>query len=200
MGTGGKRTGGLLALVVFAALLFPAPARPAATPTMVIEEARFAIEQARRAGAEQAASEDYAAARRWLSQAEREYDKRKSLFSRSSKAKDEEILYLGTMSKLKALSAEARSKTKGVSIRLAESRRELSDYRDALDILRKKSEEVSKAREVQARAEEERRSLEETRKQAAELEERKRRDLEEAQRRAGELQELRRKELEASRL
>ena len=64
------------------------------TPTMAIEEAKFAIDQARRAGAEQKAYDELSAAKSWLSRAEKEYDETRSFFGRLStdktqKAKDE---------------------------------------------------------------------------------------------------------------
>lgn len=65
------------------------------TPTMVIEEAKFAIDQARKAGAEQKAYDDLSAAKSWLSRAEKEYGEARSFFARLStdkiqKAKDDE--------------------------------------------------------------------------------------------------------------
>ena len=54
--------------------LLPLCALAAETPTMVIEEAKFAIEQARKAGADRVALEDVTAAKSWLSQAEKEYE------------------------------------------------------------------------------------------------------------------------------
>ena len=72
------------------------------TPTRVIEEAKFAIDQARKAGAEQQALDYLSAAKSWLSRAEKEYSEARSFFSRMSsektqKAKGEEIIYLATM-------------------------------------------------------------------------------------------------------
>src|SRR5512143_1839536 len=87
-------------------LLFsPLMSGAATTPTMIIEEAKFAIDQARKAGADTAALDDLMAAKSWLSQAEKEYEAKKGILSRltSSDAKDQEILYLGNMAKLKAL-------------------------------------------------------------------------------------------------
>ena len=92
---------------------FSLEARAAETPTMAIEEAKFAVEQARKAGAEQKAAADLAAAKSWLSQAEKEYEARKSFLSRtrrmvsSDKAKEEEIIYLATMARIKGQTAEA---------------------------------------------------------------------------------------------
>jgi hypothetical protein len=43
------------------------------TPTMVIEEAKFVIEEARKAGGDRIAADDCHAAKLWLAQAEKEY-------------------------------------------------------------------------------------------------------------------------------
>jgi len=77
----------LLGYLLYSSLM----AWAATTPTMIIEEARFAIDQARRAGADKVALDDLTAAKSWLSQAEKEYEGKKGLLSRltSSDAKDQ---------------------------------------------------------------------------------------------------------------
>jgi len=174
----------------------------ATTPTMIIEEAKFAIDQARRAGADKAALDDLMAAKSWLSQAEKEYEAKKGFLSRltSSEAKDLEIIYLGTMAKLKAQIAEAKAQKIITQTSLKDNRRELSDYQNAIDAMKKKLAEVEKARDIQAKAEEERKALEEARKKAAELEELKKKELQDAQKRTAELEALKQKEIQASRL
>jgi len=181
---------------------YPLFAPAATTPTMIIEEAKFAIDQARRTGADKVALDDFMAAKNWLSQAEKEYEGKKSIFSRlgSSEAKDQEIIYLGTMAKLKAMTAEAKAKKSTASAALKEGRRELADYENAVEVLKQKLAEVQMARQVRAKADEERISLEEIKRKAAELEEQKKRELAEAQRRAAELETLKQKEIQASRL
>ncbi|NWF57610.1 MAG: OmpA family protein [Syntrophaceae bacterium] len=192
----------LFLLFLGSSLVFLSKASAATTPTMIIEEAKFAIDQARRAGADKEALDDLVAARSWLSQAEKEYEAKKGFLARltSSEAKDREIIYLGTMAKLKAQTAEAKAKKVSVLTSLKDSRRELSDYQNAVEVMKKKLAEVEKAREIQAKAEEERKALEEVRRKAAELEEQKKRELLEAQRRAAELEALKQKEIQASRL
>jgi outer membrane protein OmpA-like peptidoglycan-associated protein len=174
----------------------------ATTPTMIIEEARFAIDQARRAGADKVALDDLTAAKSWLSQAEKEYEGKKGLLSRltSSDAKDQEIIFLGTMSKLKAQTAEAKAQKSTTLTSLKDCRRELTDYQNAIEVMKKKLAEVQSARELKARAEEERKALEEVRRKAAELEELKKRELQDAQKRTAELEALKQKEIQASRL
>jgi outer membrane protein OmpA-like peptidoglycan-associated protein len=174
----------------------------ATTPTMIIEEAKFAIDQARRVGADKVALDDLMAAKSWLSQAEKEYEGKKGLLSRftSSDVKDQEIIFLGTMAKLKAQTAEAKAQKSTTLTTLKESRRELTDYQNAVEAMKKKLAEVEKAREIQAKAIEERKALEEVRRKAADLEEQKKRELLEAQKRAAELEALKQKEIQASRL
>ncbi|HEX7373312.1 MAG TPA: hypothetical protein VF372_10845, partial [Thermodesulfobacteriota bacterium] len=184
-------------------LLFsPSMTRAATTPTMIIEEAKFAIDQARKAGADRVALDDLMAARSWLSQAEKEYEAKKGFLSRlgSSDAKDQEILYLGAMAKAKAMTAEAKAKKSATLAALKEGRRELADYQNAIEALKKKTVEVEKARQVQAKAEEERKSLEEAKRKTVELEEQKKRELEEAKKRGAELETLKQREIQASRL
>ncbi len=83
--------------LLLGALLGPAflssTAFPGTTPTMIVEEAKFAIEQARKAGADRIAPDDYASARSWLAQAEKAYEGRKAFFASTAKAREEEIIY-----------------------------------------------------------------------------------------------------------
>lgn len=58
--------GGLLLGLIF---LLPHVSPAGETPTMVVEEAKFAIEEARKAGAERIAADDYRTAKSWLSEA-----------------------------------------------------------------------------------------------------------------------------------
>ena len=187
-------------------ILFSQTSLAATTPTMIIEEAKVAIEEARKAGADRVALDDFMAAKSWLSQAEKEYEARKSLLARtkrivsSDQEKEEEIIYLGTVAKLKAMTAEAKAKTDTTLVQLRQAQRELGDYQDAIEILKKKLAEGEKAKEAQAKAEEERKALEEAKQKTAELEDQKKRELEEARMRASELEALKQKELQASRL
>jgi outer membrane protein OmpA-like peptidoglycan-associated protein len=183
-------------------LLFSSMTPAATTPTMIIEEAKFAIQQAQRAGADKVAPDDLTAAKSWLAQAEKQYEAKKGIFSRltSSDARDQEILYLGAMAKAKAMTAEAKAKKSAVQAALKNGRRELADYQNAIEVLKKKMAEVEKARLVQAKAEEERKALEEVRRKASELEELKKRELQEAQKRAAELEAQKQREIQASRL
>ena len=175
------------------------------TPTMVIEEAKFAIDQARKAGAEQQAYDYLSAARSWLSRAEKEYGEARSFFSRMSsdktqKAKDEEIIYSATMAKLKAMVAENKAKKESVLKELKDTRKDLTDYQSAVAVLQKNLEESRQAKEIQAKAEAERKELGEAKRKAAEMEIQKKQELEEAQKKAEAMQALKQKELQEARL
>jgi outer membrane protein OmpA-like peptidoglycan-associated protein len=175
------------------------------TPTMVIEEAKFAIDQARKAGAEQKAYDDLSSAKSWLARAEKEYDEARSFFSKMStsktkKVKDEEIIYLASMAKIKALVAENKAKKDERLKDLQDTRKDLGDYQGAVAVLKKKLEEAQKAKEIQAKAEAERKELEEAKHKAAEMEAQKRKELEEAQKKAAEMEIQRQKEYQAAKL
>jgi outer membrane protein OmpA-like peptidoglycan-associated protein len=188
----------ILGLIFASPLLAPA----ATTPTIIIEEAKFAIDQARRAGADRVALDDFMAAKSWLSQAEKEYESKKGLLSRlsSSEAKDQEIIYLGTMAKLKAMTAETKARKSTTLNTLKEGRRELTDYQNAIEAMKQKVVEVEQARQIQAKAEEERKSLQEVKRKTTELEEQRKKELEQAQRRSAELEAQKQREIQASRL
>ena len=83
---------------------------------------------------------------------------------------------------------------------LKEGQRELADYQNAIEVLKQKDLEVEKARQVQAKAGEERKSLEEVKRKVTELEEQKKGELEQAQKRSAELETQKQKEIQASRL
>jgi len=196
----------LFSLLFFSLMAFsPLEAQAAETPTMAIEGAKFAVEQARKAGAEQKAAGDLTAAKSWLFQAEKEYEARKSFFSRtrrmvsSDKAKEDEIIYLATMAKIKGQIAEGKAKRDRVSAELRETQGDIANDKSTLEILIKNVAEAEKAKEAQAKAEAERKELEQARQKAAKLEEAKTKELENAQKRAWELDALKQKELQEAR-
>jgi len=190
-----------LGLVVF----LPMMALAGETPTMVIEEAKFAIDQARKAGAEQKAYDDLSAAKSWLSRAEKEYDEARSFFSRMStsktqKAKDDEIIYLATMAKIKATVAENKAKKDAILKDLQDTRKDLADYQGAIAVLKKNLEEVQKAKEIQAKTEAERKELEEAQKKAKEMEALSQKELKEVRLKEAERAAAREKELAQAKL
>ena len=182
------------------------PVRAAVTPTMIIEEAKFAIEQAQKVGAEMKALDDLVAAKSWLSRAEKEYAAGKTLFSKArkmvleDKAREEEIIYLGTMAKLKAMTAEAKSRKAEISAKAKAAQRDLSDYQGAAALLSKKSAEAEKAKEIQAQAESDRKELEEAKRKAAEMEAFREKELQEARIQEGKRAAERERELSEAKL
>jgi len=196
----------MVPLLLFGLLaFFPWKVRAAEKPTTAIEEAKFAVEQALKAGAEQKAAADLTTAKSWLSQAEKEYEARKSFLGRtrrmvsSDKAKEEEIIYLATMARIRGQIAEAKARKDVLSATLKDTQGDIANYKSTLEILKKNVAEAEKAREVQAKAEAERKQLEQATQEAAALEEKKKRALEDAQKKAFELEALRQSELQEAR-
>jgi outer membrane protein OmpA-like peptidoglycan-associated protein len=173
----------VMALCLIALLPMAVMAEEAAL--MSIEAAKSAIDQAERAGAEQQASADLSAAKSWLSQAEKAYAAANSIMSMIStpkmkKAKEEEVLYLATMAKIKGLTAEAKAKKYSTAAKLKDTQKDLADYQSTIVIMKEKLQDSEKAKEIQARAEAERKHLEESRRMADEIEAQKKKELEEA--------------------
>ncbi len=191
--------------VLLSLILFPLAVFAAETPAQHLEEAKLALDQARKAGAEQKAFDDLAAARLWLAQGEKAYGEAKSLLSlistaKAKKAKEEEIIFLATMAKLKGLTAEAKAKRDAVAAELLDVQKDLTDYRSALAVLKKGVAEAEQAKEVQAKAEVELKQLEEAQRKVAEIEAQKRKELEAVQQKAAGLEALKERALLEGRL
>ena len=190
-----------LSLIVF----LPLMALAGETPTMVIEEAKFAIDQARKAGAEQKAYDDLYAAKSWLARAEKEYHEARSFLSRMStdktkKAKEDEIIYLASIAKIKAMIAENKAKKDERLKDLQETRKDLADYQGAVAVLKKKLGEAQKAKEIQSKVEAERKGLEEAQKKAAEMEVLRQKELQETRLKEAARAAAREKELAEAKL
>ena len=191
----------LLGLII----LLPLMVLAAETPVTVIEAAKSAIDQARKAGAEQQAMDDLSAAKSWLSQAEKAYDAANSILARVSTAKmkrarEEEVIYLATMAKIKGLTAEAKAKKQTTAAKLKETQKDLADYQSTIVVMKEKLQEAENAKEIQAKAEAERKHLEESQRMADEMEARKRKELEEVQRKTAELESMKQREVREGRL
>ena len=186
-------------------ILFPLTVLAEETPVMVIEAAKSAIDQARKAGAEQLAQDDLSAAKSWLVQAEKAHEAANSIMAMVSTAKmkrtkDEEIIYLATMAKIKGLTAEEKSNEQTTAAKLKEAQKDLADYQSALAVMKEKLREAENAKEIQAKAVAERKHLGESQRIADEMEARKRKELEEAQRKTAELEAMKQKEVREGRL
>jgi len=191
----------ILGLIV----LLPVAVMAAETPLMSIEAAKSAIEQAQRAGAEQQALNDLSAAKSWLAQAEKTFAAANSVMamistSKMKKAREEEVIYLATMAKIKALTAEAIAKKFTTAAKLKDTMKDLSDYQSAIVVMKEKLQDAEKAKEIQAKAEAERKHLEESQRTAEGIEAQKRKELLEAQRKTAELEALKQKEIQEARL
>ena len=186
-------------------ILLPLTVLAEETPVMVIEAAKTAIDQARKAGAEQLAQDDLSAAKSWLVQAEKAYEAANSIMARVSTAKmkrarEEEVIFLATMAKTKGLTAEAKAKKQTAAAKLKEVQKDLADYQSAIAVMKEKLREAENAKEIQAKAEAERKHLGESQRIADEMEVRKRKELEEAQRKTAELEAMKQKEVREGRL
>ncbi len=158
------------------------------TASQALDSARAAIEQARKAGAEREAAEDFSTARAWLAQAEKANSAVGSVIgfvgtARMKKDREDEILYLAGMARIKAQTAEARAKRASTMVELNNARKTLADYQSAIAIA--KEREVNRARSTQA-ADSERQQLEEAQRKLAEMEAQKKKADEEAQRQEAE--------------
>ncbi|HET6462034.1 MAG TPA: OmpA family protein [Syntrophales bacterium] len=175
------------------------PATP--SPATCIDEAKAAIENARQADAEKSAPGELTQARYWLMQAEKNYAHSRSLWSQSLKliisdeAKTQEILYLATMARITAQTAEAKARKALVATELTNTAKDLADNQAMLDVLNKKLAEAELAKKVKAEAEAEQKKLEQARQEAAVLESKKMKELEEARKKAADLEAAKQKEL-----
>jgi hypothetical protein len=149
--------------------------------------------------------DDLSAAKSWLSQAEKAYEAANSIMARVSTAKmkrarEEEVIYLATMAKIKGQTAEAKAKKQTTEAKLKETQKDLAVYQSAIAVMKEKLREAENAKEIRAKAEAERKHLEESQQMADELEARKRKELEEAQRKTVELESMKQREVREGRL
>lgn len=175
------------------------------TSLAAVEVAKAAIEQAKKVGAEQHAADSFSAAKSWLAQAEKAYAAATSIMAKIStpkmkKGREDEIIYLATMSKLKGLTAEAQAKKFTTAARLKEEKKDLADYQSAIVVMKEKLQQAEKAKEVQAQAEAERKKLEESQRAAEEIEAQKRKELLDAQRKTAELEAMKQREIQEAKL
>lgn len=186
-------------------ILCPAVAMAAETPLMMIDAAKSAIEQAQRAGAEQHAMDSLSAAKSWLTQAEKAFTAARSVMamistSKMKKAREEEVIYLATMARVKGQTAEAIAKKFMIDAKLKDTKKDLTDYQSAIVVMKEKQQQAEMAKEVQAKAELERKHLEESQKAAEEIEAQKRKELLEAQQKKAEFEALKQREIQEARL
>jgi len=139
------------ALITVLFLSAPVSALAQPTPNLSIDEAKTAIEQAIKSGAEATAPEDLAAARSWLSQAVSANSFFNNLVAivlapEVKKAREEEIVYLASMANLKAQAAEAKAKRLTTMATAQKVQRELADFENALALVKLRQADADKAR------------------------------------------------------
>ncbi|MDP2268791.1 MAG: OmpA family protein, partial [Deltaproteobacteria bacterium] len=108
--------------------------------------------------------------------------------AKMKKAREEEVVFLATMAKLKAMTATAKAKRNTTIAELKDTQKDLADYRSSLAVLKEKIAEADNAKEIQAKAEAERGQLEEAQQKLAELETLKKKELEDVRRKSTELE------------
>ncbi|MGQ9695882.1 MAG: hypothetical protein ACUVWV_14190, partial [Thermodesulfobacteriota bacterium] len=175
------------------------------TPTIAIEKGKFAIEQAQKAGAHEIAQEDLAAAKSWLASAQKEYEKFKSAGAwmtteKTRRIKEEEITYLATMAKIRAMIAEHKIKREAIFKKLQTQIKELKAYQNKLDSLKKQLAEAEMIKMFQGQMEAKEKELAETKSQIWKLEQEKKLILAEASSKVREIELSRQKELTELRL
>lgn len=171
------------------------------TPTIAIEKAKFAIEQARQVGAEKSAPQDMAAARTWLASAQKQYEEVRSSggwmsTEKARRIKEEAVIYSAVMARLRALTAENRAKKEGLVKKLQTALKELKEHQDQLDLRKRNLAEAIKDQEFQARIEVEKRALEELKRQITTMEQEKKLVRAEALNKVREFELLKQKELD----
>ena len=162
----------LMAMAVFI-VVQPATAQESASAA--VEAARNAIERARQTGGERVGGDDLAAARSWYSQAQKALESATSILGRVATAamrreREEEIVYLAQMARVKAETSEAKAQRALVQGELKEAQKLLAGFQGALAIAREREATEAKAKAAQATTDADRRQLEETQRKLAEAE------------------------------
>jgi len=140
----------LIKLLAVSLLAFTAGASFAQeTPSQVIISAKAAIEQAIKAGANKDAIDDLATANSWLAEAEKTNSVINAVVTlaitdEARKARSEEIVYLATMAKIKAQTAEAKAKKQSVMASTQKVQKDLDGFTGALALAKNRQEEISR--------------------------------------------------------
>jgi len=140
----------LIKLLAVSLLAFTAGASFAQeTPSQAIISAKTAIEQAIKAGANKDAIDDLATANSWLAEAEKTNSVINAVVTlavteEARKARSEEIVYLATMAKIKAQTAEAKAKKQSVMASTQKVQKDLDGFTGALALAKNRQEEISR--------------------------------------------------------
>ena len=119
------------------------------TPSQAIISAKAAIEQAIKAGANKDAIDDLATANSWLAEAEKTNSVINAVVTlavteEARKARSEEIVYLATMAKIKAQTAEAKAKKQSVMASTQRVQKDLDGFTGALALAKNRQEEITR--------------------------------------------------------
>jgi hypothetical protein len=119
------------------------------TPNQAISVAKAAIEQAVKAGASKDATDDLATANAWLAEAEKTNSLIGAVVSmaisdEAKKNRADEIVYLASMAKIKAQTAEAKAKKQTIVMAIQKVQKDLDGFLRALALTKSKQDEVNK--------------------------------------------------------
>ena len=119
------------------------------TPNQAISVAKAAIEQAVKAGASKDATDDLATANAWLAEAEKTNSLIGAVVSmaisdEAKKNRADEIVYLASMAKVKAQTAEAKAKKQAIVMATQKVQKDLDGFTGALALTKSKQDEVNK--------------------------------------------------------
>jgi stage V sporulation protein SpoVS len=119
------------------------------TPSQAIISAKAAIEQAIKAGSNKDAIDDLATANSWLAEAEKTNSVINAVVTlaitdEARKARSEEIVYLATMAKIKAQTAEAKAKKQSVMASTQKVQKDLDGFTGALALAKNRQDEVNR--------------------------------------------------------
>ena len=140
----------LIKLLAVSLLAFTAGASFAQeTPSQAIISAKTAIEQAIKAGANKDAIDDLATANSWLAEAEKTNSVINAVVTltvteEARKARSEEIVYLATMAKIKAQTAEAKAKKQSVMVTTQRVQKDLDGFLGALTLAKNRQDDINK--------------------------------------------------------
>ena len=119
------------------------------TPNQAISVAKAAIEQAVKAGASKDATDDLATANAWLAEAEKTNSLIGAVVSmaisdEAKKNRADEIVYLASMAKVKAQTAEAKAKKQTIVMATQKVQKDLDGFIGALALAKNRQEEISR--------------------------------------------------------
>ena len=129
--------------------LFAAVSYAQETPNQAISVAKAAIEQAVKAGASKDATDDLATANAWLAEAEKANSLIGAVVSMAisddaKKNRADEIVYLASMAKIKAQTAEAKAKKQTIVTATQKVQKDLDGFTGALALAKNRQDEINK--------------------------------------------------------